>query len=99
MGDNKTSGKARGHEQDAAEKWLAENDPEYAQRKKDWQSPATDALARERRIHKDFREITPVNAGTNDGGYRKYPKSGNHYVGHSFENDSAVESDVEDEQE
>lgn len=99
MSDKNDTGSRRARLADAAEKWLAENDPEYAERKKEWQSPATDALSRERRIHKDFREITPVNAGTNDGGYRKYPKSGNHYVGHSFENDSAVESDVEDEQE
>lgn len=92
----KVTGKSQGHLQDEAEKWLAENDPDYANQKRKWVSPTTDALTRDRRLHRTLRESTPVNPGKDDGSYRKYPKSSNHYVGHSFENDSAIESDVED---
>ncbi len=88
----------REREQDAAEAWLAKNDPEYSEQKKNWQTPSTDALARDREKHQSMKDISPTNPGADDGNYRKYPKSG-HVVGRKFENELAIESDVENESE
>ena len=79
-------------ERDAAESWLAKNDPNYATEKKKWQTPSTDALARDRETHKSIKELSPLNPGADDGNYRKYPKSG-HLTGRKFENQIAIESD------
>ncbi len=83
----------REREQDAAEKWLSENDPEYVQQKKKWQTPSTDVLARDRMIHQSMKELTALKSGARDGNYRKYPKTGNGYVSHKFENQTAIESE------
>ena len=82
----------RDRERDAAEKWLSENDPDYAEQKKKWQTPSTDALARDRVVHQSMNELTPLKSDARDGNYRKYPKTGNSRVSHKFENQTATES-------
>lgn len=64
MTKKKVSGKAQGARQDEAEKWLAENDPDYAEQKKKWTAPTTDALARVHselnKEHRMFKDFDPV---------------------------------------
>jgi len=55
---------------DSTEKWLSENDPDYAKQKKKWQTPSTDALARDRKTHHTFKEADPTGK-PGDGNYRK----------------------------
>lgn len=94
MNKNKVTGRER--MQDAAEAWLAKNDPDYVTEKKKWQTPSTDALARDREKHHSMKESSPINPGADDGNYRKYPKSG-HAVGRKFENELAIESNIDEE--
>ena len=49
--------KGRDQQQDAAEKWLSDNDPDYANTKKGWETPSTDALARSRVVHSTLEEV------------------------------------------
>lgn len=65
---------------DAAEAWLAENDPEYAKNKRSWQSPSTDALERDRSEPAEFKELQPIGK-TGRGGYRKLPRNHNRHGG------------------
>lgn len=88
----------RDRKRDAGEKWLFENDPDYAEQKKKWQTPSTDALARDRIVHQSMRELTPLRPGAKDGNYRKYPKTGNSQVSRKFENQTAVESENDKDQ-
>ena len=53
----------REREQDATEKWLSENDPEYAEQKKNWQTPSTDALARENSRHSSLADLKELEIG------------------------------------
>ena len=94
--NKKVTGKARGHMQDAAEAWLKNNDPNYAEQKKSWQTPATDALVRERGPHESMRDLTPINFSEKDGNYRRAPKSGER-SGFSFDGVNSYEEDFEDE--
>lgn len=73
MPDHKITGRER--VEDAAEKWLRENDPDYKHRKRGWQSPSTDALARDRDEHVTLRHKSALRPGHDDGGYRSYPKT------------------------
>ncbi len=57
-------------EKDAAEKWLSENDPDYAEQKKAWQTPSTDVLARDKKIHSTLKDMVPLTP-RNHGNYRK----------------------------
>jgi hypothetical protein len=69
MSRKKITGRDR--EMDAAEAWLANNDPEYDVRKRDWQTPSTDALARDRDEHPTLTEIHPIGE-VGHGSYRKW---------------------------
>ena len=55
--------KGRDRERDPAEEWLANNDPNYAEQKKSWQTPSTDALARDRTKHATLKDLLPVGPG------------------------------------
>ena len=94
--NKKVTGRSQGALQDAAEKWLSDNDPDYAEQKRKWQTPTTDALVRDRRPHSSMEELTEIDPAAHDGNYRKYPKSG-HFVGHKLENENPYEEDFEDE--
>ncbi|MCH8839775.1 MAG: hypothetical protein IH831_03700 [Planctomycetes bacterium] len=85
----------REREQDAAEAWLAENDPEYGERKKNGQTSATDALARSRSRHVSLTEVKEITPGKRDGNYIKRPKGAGAKRFHSMENETAIESDVD----
>lgn len=51
----------RNRKQDAAEEWLAKRDRQYKTRKRDWQTPSTDALERMNSQHvADTSELTPI---------------------------------------
>jgi hypothetical protein len=60
-------------QQDAAEKWLYENDLQYASKKLDWQVTRSDALAREggESFSDDW---LPHQPDANTGNYRVTPK-------------------------
>ena len=55
---------------DKTEQWLSENDPEYVEQKKKWQTPSTDALARNRTEHHFFKENDSTGM-PGEGNYRK----------------------------
>ncbi len=71
MSNKKVSGKAQGAKVDAAEEWLAENDPDYAEQKKKWQIPTTDALARDRSVHSTLRDLVPIEPREDGNYYRR----------------------------
>jgi len=82
MKNKKVSGKARGMKQDAAEKWLLENDPEYAERKRSWTPRTTDALSvalSERNApHSSLKDWEPAidESGERTGNYRRKQTNG-----------------------
>lgn len=57
---------------DAAEQWLKQNDPEYAEQKAGWIVSETDALARSDEIHPTLLGLQAVGA-VGDGNYRRGP--------------------------
>ena len=61
---DEVSGRGRGHLRDAAEKWLAENDPDYHKNKRLWQQPSSEALARNRKEHKSLEDLEDMGAGS-----------------------------------
>ena len=61
-------GNLQGRKQDLTEKWLAENDPDYKQRRRGWQTPSTDALAQKPEIHPTLADLTPIEP-RNTGNY------------------------------
>lgn len=65
MGEEIITGRDR--ERDATEKWLVENDPDYKEQKKKWQTPSTDALARDRTKHSTMKDLVLIGPGN----YRK----------------------------
>ncbi len=79
-------------ERDAAEAWLAKNDPDYSKQKRGWQTPSTDALARDRSRHQSLKELKEVRPGTHDGNYIKRAKPASQVQTHKMENETAVES-------
>ena len=81
----------REKEKDAAEKWLSENDPDYAEQKKKWQTPSTDVLARDKKAHPTLKDMVPLNP-RNHGNYRK--KTLDDEPGEPF-NYSDVDKDLE----
>lgn len=83
MSRSKVTGREK--ERDAAEAWLANNDPDYAETKKSWQTPSTDALARDRREHRTLRDLQSV-GNPGDGNYRKPPTDGPRII-RQFENE------------
>lgn len=82
MARNKITGRER--EIDSAEKWLAENDPDYANQKRNWQTPSTDALARDRNEHHSMRDLQNMGE-PGDGNYRRVPMAGPS-IGREFKN-------------
>lgn len=75
----RVSGKARGHKVDEAEAWLAQHDPEYAQRKKSWQAPSTDVLSRvnseANEVHGSLEPLVPFEPRTGGNYYRRRPNA------------------------
>ena len=65
----------RERERDEAEKWLVENDPDYAESKKKWQTPSTDALARDRGTHPSLQDLTPLTPRADGNYYRRHAHS------------------------
>lgn len=47
---HEVTGAAREHREDDAERWLARNDPSYAETRREWQQPCTDAIARQSEV-------------------------------------------------
>lgn len=68
---------AQGARDDAAEQWLRANDPNYAQSKRGWLAPASDALARARsetnEIHPSIEDLSE-SVPKGDGAYRRVPR-------------------------
>lgn len=95
MSEKQITGRER--ERDAAEAWLEKNDPEYGKQKKSWQTPSTDALARDRTRHPSLKEIKEVAPGKHDGNYIRRPKGAGASRNHSMENETAIESDVDND--
>lgn len=91
MSRKKITGRER--ERDAAEEWLLKNDPEYATRRRSWQTPSTDALARDREEHPTLRELQSLGI-PGDGNYRRFPNDGSLII-RQFENEftRAIEPD------
>lgn len=73
MSQNKVTGRER--ERDDAEAWLARNDPEYKKTRRSWQTPSTDALARDRSEDPALHELQKVGE-PGDGNYRRPSNDG-----------------------
>jgi hypothetical protein len=91
----KISGKAQGEQRDAAEAWLRANDLNYAQSKRGWIAPTTDALIR------TFSEVNKPHPSMDDidemfpkgsGAYRRRV----HLYNENFEDTRWVETSAED---
>lgn len=61
----------RENEWDEAERWLANNDPEYTRQSKKWQTRSTDALARDRNVHDSLRDHVPLEPRDSGNYYRR----------------------------
>ena len=94
MTDKKVSGKAQGAKRDAAEAWLAQNDPEYNEQKKGWIAPTTDALSRINseinETHYSLKDWVPIEP--REGG-NYYRRRSNAEEERSFEYSDASETD------
>lgn len=104
MSKKEVTGRARGARMDAAEKWLSEHDPQYAQNRRSWQTPTTDALAHAlsdlNEPHPTLADLEPVPGGNGNYRRRRTTMDGDWPVAHSdvLEGDAApLEDDYSEE--
>lgn len=64
-------------QEDAAERWLREHDPQYASNKRRWAAPSTDALNKARsdanEVHPSLEDLSELPSG--HGCYRRLARS------------------------
>lgn len=92
MVNKKVSGKAQGAKIDPAEAWLAANDPDYAEQKKKWTAPTTDALSRINSEINETHHTLQDSQDMGDGNYRQR----RHVYGDGGQEESTIQFSAKD---